>query len=291
MRGAALSFLFVLAAAFVLALNTFFIVSQTQQAIVLRFGAPQQAITSPGLYVKAPFLDSVQRFDRRNLGLTISQQQIVAADQERLVVDMFVRWRIANALSFYQAATSEEGGRGRLESLAISAMRRVLGSATSNDIIRNRRAELMQAIENDLNSAAAAELGASVIDVRIRQAEQPPTTQERVFERMKTERQQEAARLRAEGGEQATRVRAEADRQVTVIQATARESAEKTRGEGDARRAAIFARAYGADPDFAAFYRSMQAYERALPAGTQMIMPPDGEFFRYMRDKQGTARR
>jgi membrane protease subunit HflC len=108
---------------------------------------------------------------------------------------------------------------------------------------------------------------------------------------MKTERQQQAARLRAEGGEQATRVRAEADREVTVIQATAREKAEKTRGEGDARRAAIFARAYGADPDFAAFYRSMQAYERALPAGTQMVVPPDGEFFRYMRDKQGGGRR
>jgi membrane protease subunit HflC len=104
---------------------------------------------------------------------------------------------------------------------------------------------------------------------------------------MKTERQQEAGRLRAEGQEQSTRIRAEADRQVTVIQATARESAERTRGEGDARRAAIFARAYGRDPEFAAFYRSLQAYERALPAGTQMVLPPEGEFFRYMRDKQG----
>jgi membrane protease subunit HflC len=276
-----------LAAALVVVLNTFFIVSQTEQAIVLRFGAPQRQITTPGLYLKAPLLDSVERFDRRNLGFTISQQQIVAADQERLVVDAFVRWRVANALAFYQAATSEEGGRARLESLALSALRRVLGGASSNDIIRNRRAELMQAIENDLNAQAAAQLGARVIDVRIRQADLPPATQERVFERMKTERQQEAGRLRAEGQEQSTRIRAEADRQVTVIQATARETAERTRGEGDARRAAIFARAYGRDPEFAAFYRSMQAYERALPAGTQMVVPPDGDFFRYMRDKQG----
>lgn len=275
----------------ILALNTFFTVGQTQQAIVLRFGAPTRSvITAPGLYVKAPFVDNVVLFDRRNLGFTLEQQLIVAADQERLVVDAFVRWRIQDPLRFYQAAQNEQTAQAQLESLTQSALRRVLGSVNSNDIIRIRRAQLMQAIENDLNREAATGLGARIIDVRIRQADLPEATLERVYERMRTERQQVAAQLRAEGQEQALRIRAEADREVVVIGATARETAERTRGEGDARRAQIFARAYGRDAEFAAFYRSMQAYERALPAGTQMIIPPDGDFFRFMRDREGRGR-
>ncbi|MGE0828629.1 MAG: protease modulator HflC [Hyphomonadaceae bacterium] len=273
-------------AALIVAFNTFFIVSQTQQAIVLRFGQPQQPIAQPGLYVKAPFLDNVVMFDRRNLGFTLSQQLIVAADQERLVVDAFVRWRIEEPLRFYQAALNEDGGRVRLETLTLSALRRVLGGADSNSIIRER-APLMQRIEEMLNREAAAELGAQIVDVRIRGADLPQETLDRVFERMRTERQQVAARLRAEGQEEATAIRANADRQAVVIAAEAREQAERLRGEGEGRRAAIFARAYGRDPEFAAFYRSMRAYEQALPAGTQMVIPPEGEFFRYMRDRGG----
>lgn len=273
--------------ALVLAFNTVFIVHQTQQAIVLRFGSVRAEITEPGLYLKAPMVDNVRIFDRRNLGFTLAQQPIVAADQERLIVDAYVRWRIADPLRFYQAAQDEAGGRLRLESLTQSALRRALGGANSNDIIRTRRAALMQAIEDDLNREVATELGANVVDVRIRQADLPPETLERIFERMRTERAQVAAQLRAEGQEEALRVRAEADRQVTVIGAEAREQAERIRGEGEGRRAAIFARAYGRDAEFAAFYRSMRAYEAALPQGTQMIIPPDGEFFRYMQNQGG----
>src|SRR5262249_45585645 len=156
---------------------------------------PQQAINAPGLYMKAPFLDSVSRFDKRNLGLPISRQQIVAADQERLEVDAFVRWRIADPLAFYQAATSEEGGRGGLECLATSAPPCWLAGATSNESTRNRGAEWWQATENDLNSRAGAVLGARIINGRTRQAEQPSPTKGRVFERIKPERQQKAARL------------------------------------------------------------------------------------------------
>jgi membrane protease subunit HflC len=273
-------------AALLLATTTFYVVSQTEQAIVLRFGAPERAIQTPGLYLKAPFTDSVVKFDRRNIGLRLDAQSIVAADQEPLVVDAFVRWRIADPLRFYQAVRDVEGGQGRLERLTRSALRRVLGGVNSNDIIRVRRAQLMQAIEDDVNREAAT-LGARVIDVRIRQANFPQETLERVYERIKTERQQVAARLRAEGVEQATRIRAEADREVTVIQARAKEQAETTRGLGDAERARVLAGAYGRDAEFAAFYRSMRAYEQAMPAGTQMVIPPDGEFFRYMRNKDG----
>jgi membrane protease subunit HflC len=287
MRISGALFVLVLGLALIGALTTFYTVSQTEQAIVLRFGAPQgDPIVKPGLRIKSP-LDNVVKFDRRNIGFTLSEEPIVAADQERLVVDAFVRWRIAEPLKFYQAVTDEDGGQARLESLTRSALRRVLGGVNSNDIIRVRRAQLMQAIENDLNRQAATDLGVQIIDVRIRGANFPQATLERVFERMRTERQQVAARLRAEGQEQALRIRAEAERERTVIEATAREQAERTRGVGDAERARVLAGAYGRDAEFAAFYRSMRAYEQSMPAGTQMIIPPDGEFFRYMRSKEG----
>jgi membrane protease subunit HflC len=169
-------------------------------------------------------------------------------------------------------------------------LRRVLGAAPQNEIISTRRAELMKAIATAMNAEATA-LGVTVIDVRIRQADLPTETAERVFERMRTERQQAAAKLRAEGDEQAAKVRAEADKTVTVTLAQARETAEKTRGEGDAARTRVFAQSFGRDPEFAAFYRSMQAYEKAIPKGTPMVVPPDGDFFRYMRDKDGVARK
>lgn len=290
MRPTLFVWLFIAVGALIIAFNTFFIVDQTRQAVVLRFGDPQAEITEPGLYVKAPFIDEVRVFDKRNINLALPEQTINAADQERLVVDAFVRWRITDPLRFYQAVSNEEGGRQRLASLSLSALRRVLGGAESDAIIRTDRARLMQAIENELNREASTTLGARVIDVRIRQAELPQQTTERVFERMRSDRAQEAARLRAEGQEEAARIRAAADRDVTIIAAEAREAAERTRGEGDAERAQIFARAYGRDPEFAAFYRSMRAYETAIPEGRQVIIPPEGEFFRYMRDKEGGGR-
>jgi len=275
-----------------LAFNTFFIVPQSQQAIVLRVGEFTRAINAgtanePGLKFKIPFVDSVVMFDKRNLGLTLEGQSIVAADQERLIVDAIVRWRIVNPRLFYQAALNEEGGAQRLRTFTEAAMRRALGSANSADIISGRRAELMQAIENDLNREAAVELGVTVADVRIRQADLPPETAERVFQRMRTEREQVAARIRAEGEEAATRIRADADRQTVILEAEAREQSERLRGQGDGDRARIFARAYGRDAEFAAFYRSMRAYETALPAGTPMVVTPDSDFFRYMRDSNG----
>lgn len=274
-----------------LVMQTFFIVDQTQQALVLRVGSIQRYANvgttgTPGLYIKVPFIENAVMYDKRNLGFTLTEQPIIASDQENLIVDAFVRWRIVDPLRFYQAARTQTGGEERLETFTQSALRRVLGGATSNDII-SRRAPLMRAIREDLNREAATELGVNVIDVRIRQADLPQQTQQRVYERMRTEREQVAAGIRARGDEAATRLRADADRQVTIIQASAREEGEATRGRGDAERARIFARAYNRNPEFAAFYRSLQAYERALPEGTPMIIPPDSDFFRYMRDRDG----
>lgn len=261
--------------------NTVFIVRQDRQAIILRFGEYVGAINEvgtdePGIYVKIPFVDTVTIYDKRNIGLTIEGQPIVASDQERLIVDAVVRWRIVDPRRFYQSAISEEGGASRLETFAESAIRRALGSATSNEIISGRRAQLMQVIEADLNASAATELGVNVVDVRIRQADLPDETRDRVYERMRSERQQVAGRIRAEG-----------ERDAAIIRATAQEESERLRGEGDAERARIFARAYGRDPEFAAFYRSMRAYDQALDAGTPIVVPPDSDFFRYMQSRRG----
>ncbi|WP_066773117.1 protease modulator HflC [Candidatus Viadribacter manganicus] len=265
----------------VIILNSVFVVRQDHQAIVLRFGEYTRVINAPGadqpgLYFKMPFVESVVDYDRRNMGLTLEGQPIVASDQERLIVDAVVRWQIIEPRRFYQSVLTEQGGASRLETFTEAAMRRVLGGAGSDDIISGRRSELMQAIENDLNRAAAAELGVRVVDVRIRQADLPPETQERVYERMRSERQQVAGRIRAEG-----------ERDAAIIRATAQEESERTRGQGEAERARIFARAYGRDPEFAAFYRSMRAYDYSLEAGTPIVVPPDSDFFRYMQRRRG----
>jgi len=273
-------------AAIVLISNTFFVVSKTQQAIVLQFGEQQTVINryradgkeSPGLYMKVPFVQSVRYFDKRNVGLTIAEQLIVGSDQERLVVDAFARYRIVDPLRFYQQAQLEERGVQRLSTILESALRQTLGSVRTDEIISTRRGELMRLIAKQMDVEARG-LGVQVIDVRIRQADLVPQVQERVFERMRTGRQRVAAEIRADG-----------ERQKVFIIAEATEKSQKTKGEGDARRAELFTNSYGRDAEFAGFYRSMQAYEKALPAGTQMVVPPDGEFFRYLRDKNGARR-
>lgn len=271
------SALFVLIVAF----NTLFVVRQDREAIVLRFGQYVRTINAPGanepgLYFKLPFVENVIVYDRRNLGLSLPSQQIVASDQELLIVDAIVRWRITDPRLFYQSALTEDGGADRIAIFAQAAMRRALGAASSNDIISGRRAAIMQAIKADLNRAAANELGVHIDDVRMRQVDLPPQTETRVFARMSSEREQVAARLRAEGA-----------RNATIIRATAEQEAARLKGEGDGERARIFARAYGRDPEFAAFYRSMRAYDTALDAGTPIVVPPNSDFFRYMQRRNG----
>jgi modulator of FtsH protease HflC len=264
--------------------NTFFIVPQTKQAIVLQFGEQQTVINrwgknQPGLYMKVPLVQSVVLFDKRNVGFTLPEQLIVGSDQERLVVDAFARYRIIDPLKFYQQVTFEERGQQRLETILESALRQTLGSVRTDEIISTRRSELMRQITRQMDAEARG-LGVQVIDVRIRQADLVPEVQERVFERMRTERQRVASEIRADG-----------ERQKVFILAEANEKSQKTKGDGDAKRAELFNSSFGRDPEFAGFYRSMQAYEKAIPAGTQMVVPPDGEFFRYMRDQDGAARR
>jgi membrane protease subunit HflC len=258
-----------------------FIVDQTHKAIVLQFGDPIKVIDEPGLYWRKPFIQTVEQYDRRILDLQTDEQEIIASDQKRLVVDAVARFRIMDPLQFYRAFRTEAGARQRLLPVVDSTIRNVLGRAPFIDLVRNRREELMKQTVKLVNGDVS-NLGVEMVDVRIRRADLPAENSQAIYRRMQTERQREAAELRAQGSEQKRRIESTADRQVTVLKADANREAERIRGEGDAEKNRIFAEAFGRDQDFFAFYRSMQAYEEALKGSqTRIVLSPNSEFFRY----------
>lgn len=279
-----------------------YIVKQTEQAIVLEFGKAVQVknayrtddegkvINGAGLYWKLPFIQTVDYFDKRILDLDTSPQEVIASDQKRLVVDAFARYRIIDPLKFYQTVRTERIARQRLNDLMGAALRAALGAATFQDVVRDRRDELMVQIRDRVNTEAAR-LGINVIDVRIKRADLPESNSEAIYARMQTERKQEAEEIRARGNEAANRIRATADREATIIKAEATKRAELLRGAGDAERNRIFAEAFGKDPDFFAFYRSMQAYEKSLTSSdTRLVISPNSEFFQYFGNASATGR-
>jgi membrane protease subunit HflC len=274
-------------AALVVGYSSLFTVYQTQQALVVRLGNPVRVVSDPGLHFKLPFVDSIILVDRRILDLEAPAQEVIASDQKRLVVDAFARYRIQDPLRFYQTLGSIAGANSQLAILLNSSLRRVLGEATFTQVVRDQRAELMARIR-DLLDTDAGNYGIRVVDVRIRRADLPEQNSQAVYQRMQTERQREAAEFRAQGAQRAQEIRSRADREVTVLIAEATAKSEQIRGEGDAQRNQIFADAYNRDPDFFAFYRSMQAYENGLRhADTRLVVKPDGNFFRYFRDPDG----
>ena len=266
-----------------------FIVHQNEQALVLEFGKPKRVITEPGLHWKIPVVESVDYFDKRILDLDTQPQEVTASDQKRIVVDAFARYRITDPLRFYQSVRDERMVRSRLGPIVESSIRRVLGATTFQDLVRDKREELMKRIAAQVNNEGK-DFGLEVVDVRIKRADLPEQNSKNIFDRMRAERQREAAEFRAEGAAAANRIRATADREATVIKAEATKKGELLRGEGDAERNRVFAEAFGKDPDFFAFYRSMQAYEAGIKAGdTRMLLTPDSEFFRYFSAPSGGA--
>ncbi len=281
--------LVILAAIAILAYLSLFIVHQTQQALVLRFGEPVRVVMAPGLYTKLPMIDNVIMIDKRILDLDTAELEIIASDQKRLVVDAFGRYKITDPLLFFQAVGTIQVGDQRLALLLQSAVRQVLGEATFETVVRDQRPALMQRITERVNREAA-NFGIEVVDVRIRRADLPEANSQAIYQRMQTERQREATEIRAQGEQAARRIRAEADRAATVIVAEANRESEQLRGDGDASRTNIFAQAYGADPEFFDFYRSMQAYVNGLkPGTTRMLISPDSEFFRYFSGVGGAV--
>ncbi len=279
---ATLVVLFALAAAAVY--GSAFIVHQNEQALVLEFGKPKRVVTKPGLNWKLPLVETVDIFEKRILDLDTQPLEVIASDQKRVVVDAFARYRITDALKFYQNLRYEENVGSRLGPVLESALRRVLGAAPFGDILREKREELMKRIAHQVNDEAA-KVGIEVVDVRIKRADLPEQNQKSVFDRMRAEREREAAEFRAQGAAEANRIRATADREATVIKAEATRKGETLRGEGDAERNRIFADAFGRDSEFFGFYRSMQAYEQAIKAGdTRLVLSPDSPFFKYFTD-------
>jgi modulator of FtsH protease HflC len=268
--------------AIIIASMTMFVVNPTEQALVLRFGQPvRDLIGAPGLYFKWPFVDTVVYIDKRILALDSEPQEVLVSDNQRLEVDAYVRYRIADPLLFYQSVFNTRGADAQLSGMLNSALRRTLSEASITDIVRDKRDSLMADIRDQM-IGGAKRFGLDVVDVRIKRANLPAENAEAVFRRMQTERQQRAASYRAQGSQQSQQIRAEADRKVTVITAQAQQQAEQIRGEGDGERNRIFAEAYGADPEFFAFYRSMQAYEKSFATGqTRALVSPKSDFFRY----------
>jgi membrane protease subunit HflC len=271
----------------IVAYSSIFTVQQTEQALVVRLGRPVDVVSQPGLNFKAPFIDSVISIDNRILDLENPSQEVIASDQKRLVVDAFARYRIKDALRFYQSVGSIQAANLQLTTLLNAALRRVLGEVTFITVVRDEREGLMAKIRSQLDREAEG-YGIQVVDVRIRRADLPEANSQAVYQRMQTERQREAAEFRAQGGQKAQEIRSKADREAVVIIADANSTAEQVRGTGDAERNRLFAEAYGKDPDFFAFYRSMSAYEQGLRANdTRFLLRPDSDFFRFFGSASG----
>ncbi len=264
--------------------NSLYVLDQRKQAIILRFGEPIRVVNAPGLRFKTPFVENVVLLDKRNQALEASQEEVIGADQQRLVVDAFVRYRINDPLQFYRTLRNEQNAASRLEPLTNSSLRQVLGTARSTDIISAKRGELMRLARDDMRRRAAeSRLGVEILDLRIKRADLPTAAQEATFNRMQTARQQQAAQIRAVGEQNKRSIIAGADKEVAITLATATETAERVRGEGEGRRAQVFNAAYGRDAGFAAFYRSMQAYEASLGTDTTMVLSPTSDFFKYFQ--------
>lgn len=262
----------------IVASNVFFVVHQSQQAILLQVGRPVKLINAPGkdeagLHLKIPVYQQVEIIDKRNLGLDIEGIEVLASDQRRLRVDAFVRWRINDPLRYYQRFRTENAAESQLNRITTSAIREVLGDVPVPEIVSGQRAQLMDRIRLSVNAGLATD-GIDIIDVRIRQADLPTEVAEGVYNRMKTARLQEAQRIRSEGEERARLIRAQAEREKTVIEAQAREQAEKIRGQGDAKATETYAAAYNKDPEFFRFQRALIACEASIKEGTQVIVGP-----------------
>ena len=266
-----------------------FMVNQTQQALVLQFGEPKRTIQEPGLKFKLPFIQEAVYYERRVLSLIPQDaEEVILADQKRLQVDAYARYRIEDPLLFFQTVRNEIGARARLESIIDSSVRRVLGRETLASILTGERETINGSIRDEVNQSVAS-LGIEIIDVRLRRADYPEATSQNIFNRMKSEREREAKEFRATGEEEAQKIRSAAEKIRTVIISEAQRTAQETRGAGDSEAIRIYAESFGQDSEFFAFYRSMEAYRNSFTEkDTSMVLSPDSAFFRFFLDKDGT---
>lgn len=269
-------------------ISSVFTVNQRQQALVLQFGEPKRIIQEPGLAFKVPFIQDVMYYEKRVLSLIPQDaEEVILADQKRLQVDAYARYRIMDPLLFFQTVRNEIGARARLESIIDSSVRRVLGGETLGSILTGEREGINGSIRDEVENSVTS-LGIEIIDVRLRRADYPEATSQNIFNRMKSEREREAREFRATGEEEAQKIRADAEKTRTVILAEARKESQDLRGQGDSQAIRIYADSFGQDEEFFSFYRSMEAYQKSIGEGpTSMVLSPDSSFFRFFKDKDG----
>ena len=264
--------------------QTFFTVHETQQAIVLQFGDPRAVKDKPGLHWKVPFVQNVTFYEKRTLDLDPPPFEVLLTDKKRINVDAFARYRIVNALEFFKTVQNEIGARDRLAALVNPALRAVIARVSLKEVLSAKRTDLMEQIQKDIE-ADALRFGIKIVDIRIGRTDLPEQTSQAVFNRMRTERERQAREARAEGKEIAQKIRAQADKERTVILANAERDAQIQRGQGEAGRNNILGQAYGRDPQFFAFYKSLEQYQKALIGNdTTMVLSPDSEFFRFFNN-------
>jgi len=279
------------AIAFVVATQSAFIVPETHQVLVLQFGEPMAKYTEPGLKFKVPFIQQIKTFDKRVLDVDPPAEEVILADKKRLVVDTFARYKIDDMLQFHKSLSTEAQANSRLNNIINSTMRSVLGSVELGAILSDKRTELMSEIQKRVNDSVSR-FGTKIIDIRIVRADLPEQTSQAIYARMKTEREREAAEFRAQGQELAQEIRASADKERTVILAEAENQAQIVRGQGDAEAIKIYADAFNKDKDFYSFYRTMEAYRKSMKGDdTTIILSPDNEFLKYMKDEDGTLKK
>lgn len=267
----------------------FFTVPTWMQAVVLQLGEPVRTVREPGLYVKIPFIQSVMYFDRRLLEYDASPKELLTRDKQQLVVDNYTRWKIIDPLKYYQAVRDEAGAQSRLDDIIYSNLRENFGRQTLLEILSTKREELMADITRK-SDKATRDYGIEVVDVRVKRADLPEKNEQNVFSRMRTERERLAKKYRAEGDEEARKITSGAEKDVRVLLAEAQRDAEIARGQGDAEAVRIYAEAYGRDPEFYGLTRTLDAYRRALPDSTSLVISPDSDFLRFLKGVEPAAK-
>ncbi len=283
-QGLFLALLVVLVLLAVLGASPLFVVDITQTAIVVQLGKPVKNITMPGLYVKVPFIQDITYFDKRLLDYDSSPQEVITQDKKTLLIDNFAKWRILDPLKVYQNFQTQRGALRRLDDIIYSELRVELGRHDLSDIVSKNRSEVMAVVTQRANEKAAV-YGIEIHDVRIKRADLPEQNEKNVFARMQAEREQQAKQYRAEGAEEAQKIRSEAEKDKEILLADAYKASEQIRGEGDAKAFKIYSSAYRQDQKFFEFTRSMEAYKKTFGHNSTMVLTPDSEFLKYLKQR------
>ncbi len=266
--------------------SSFFTVDQRQQVLILQFGEPIRAIDTPGIKFKMPFIQNAIFFEKRIIDLALPEQEVIASDQKRLIINAFTKFQIIDPLKFYTTVGNSYGLSGKLSGILDSSLRQVIGEVTLNELLTENRGNIMKKIKDAVGSSSDI-FGIKIIDVRIMRADLPKENSDAIYARMQTEREKEAREIRAKGAEEADKIRAEANKQKTIIIAEAKKNSDIMRGNGESESNKIYASSFGRDPEFADFYRSMSAYKTAFSNDkTKMIISPDSDFFKYFNNSK-----